>query len=70
MRAPLSEIIERLNERSGTNFTEADRHFFEQVQAQAIRDERVSETARANPLDKFRLGSSGSDFEADDRSDE
>ena len=55
-KAPLSEIIERLNERFGTNFTEADRYFFEQVKAQAVQDERVRETARANPLDKFSLG--------------
>ena len=54
--APLSEIIERLNERFGTNFTDADRYFFEQVKAQAVQDERVRETARANPLDKFSLG--------------
>ena len=55
-KAPLSEIIERLNERFGTNFTEADRHFFEQVKAQAVQNEHVRETARANPLDKFSLG--------------
>ncbi len=55
-KAPLSEIIERLNERFGTNFTDADRFFFEQVKAQAVQDETVRETARANPLDKFSLG--------------
>ena len=55
-KAPLSEIIERLNERFGTNFTEADRLLFEQVKAQAVLNERVRETARANPLDKFSLG--------------
>ena len=55
-KAPLSEIIERLNERFGTNFTEADRYIFEQVKAQAVSDETVRETVRANPLDGFRLG--------------
>ena len=55
-KAPLSEIIERLNERFGTNFTDADRYFFEQVRAQAVQNEHVRETARANTLDKFSLG--------------
>ena len=55
-RAPLSEIIERLNERFGTNFTDEDRFFFAQVKERAIRNERVRETARANTLDKFSLG--------------
>ena len=69
-KAPLSEIIERLNERFGTNFTDADRYFFEQVKAQAVQDERVRETARANPLDKFSLGVRDQISEADDRADE
>ena len=30
-KAPLSEIIEQLNERFGTDFTDEDRLFFEQV---------------------------------------
>ena len=38
------------------NFTEADRHFFEQVKAQAVQNEHVRETARAKLLDAFRLG--------------
>ena len=54
--APLSEIIDRLNERFGTEFTDEDRLFFEQVKERAVRDERVRRTAQANPLDKFRLG--------------
>ena len=55
-RAPLSEIIERLNERFGTDFTDEDRLFFEQVKERAIRNERIRQTALANPLDKFSLG--------------
>ena len=50
------EIIERLNERFGTNFTEADRYFFEQVKAQAVQDEKVRETEWAKVLDVLRLG--------------
>ncbi len=55
-KVPLSEIIEALNERFGTNFTEADRLFFEQIKAHAIANAKVVQTARANPLDKFALG--------------
>ena len=54
--APLSEIIKRLNERFGTEFTDEDRLFFEQVKARAVRNEHVRQTALANSLDKFSLG--------------
>jgi type I restriction enzyme R subunit len=53
---PLSEIIETLNERFGTDFSEADRLFFEQIKETALQDESVLKTAAANPLDKFELG--------------
>ncbi|MDD2229631.1 MAG: type I restriction endonuclease [Candidatus Cloacimonetes bacterium] len=53
---PLSEIIETLNERFGTDFSEADRLFFEQIKETAMQDEGVLKTASANPLDKFELG--------------
>ena len=53
---PLSEIIEALNKRFGTDFTEEDRLFFEQIKEKARNDERVIQTAIANPLDKFGLG--------------
>jgi len=53
---PLSEIISAVNERFGTQFTEEDRLFFEQIREKASRDDRVIQTARANPLDKFELG--------------
>lgn len=53
---PLSSIIDVLNERFGTEFTEADRLFFEQIKEKACGDERVVQTAQANPLDKFELG--------------
>lgn len=55
-KAPLSEIIEVLNERFGTQFTEEDRLFFQQIKERACRDEQVIKTARANTLDKFELG--------------
>lgn len=54
--APLSEIIQVLNDRYGTRFTEEDRLFFAQIKEKACNDEQVIQTALANPLDKFSLG--------------
>lgn len=51
-----SEIIEVLNERFGTQFSEADRLFFQQIEEKACRSEQVVRTALANPLDRFELG--------------
>jgi type I restriction enzyme R subunit len=53
---PLSEIIEVLNERFGTEFTEEDRLFFQQIKEKAVKNEQVIQTALANPLDKFEMG--------------
>ena len=50
---PLSDLIDRLNERFGTDFTDADRLFFEQIRASAENDERVAEAARANNFGDF-----------------
>lgn len=55
-KAPLSEIIEVLNERFGTAFTEEDRLFFQQIKEKACKSPQVVQTALANPLDKFQLG--------------
>jgi type I restriction enzyme, R subunit len=52
----LSEIIQILNERFGTEFTEEDRLFFQQIKEKAVKNEQVIKTALANPLDKFELG--------------
>ena len=53
---PLSEIIKVLNEKLGTDFTDEDRLFFEQIQEKAIHDERIIQIQKANPLDRFALG--------------
>jgi type I restriction enzyme R subunit len=55
-KAPLSEIIHALNERFGTNFTDEDKLFFDQIKARATANSQVIQTAMANPLDKFQLG--------------
>jgi type I restriction enzyme, R subunit len=55
-KVPLSEIIAVLNERFGTEFSEEDRLFFQQIKEKAAKDEQIIQTALANPLDKFQLG--------------
>ncbi len=51
----LSEIIDLLNERFGTEFTKADALFFESVIEQAKADEEVQKRAAANAFDNFAL---------------
>jgi type I restriction enzyme, R subunit len=52
-KAPLSEIIEVLNDRFGTNFTDEDRLFFEQIKEKATKSPEVVRLRRANPLTNF-----------------
>ena len=49
----LSSLIDRLNERFGTNFTMADQLFFDQVQTSAENDQNIVEAARANNFADF-----------------
>lgn len=49
----LSSLIEKLNERFGTDFTEADQLFFDQIRVSAEQDEKIVEAARANNLANF-----------------
>ena len=49
----LSSMIDRLNERFGTDFTEADQLFFDQVRASAEHNENIAEAARANNYSNF-----------------
>ncbi len=49
----LSSLVDRLNERFGTNFTEADQLFFEQIRVSAENNENIAEAARANNLADF-----------------
>ena len=53
--APLSSIIEVLNERFGTEFTKADELLFDQFVEAAKLDDEVVARAKANPLDNFAL---------------
>ncbi len=51
---PLSELVEQLNVRFGTHFTEADQLFFDQIQQEAIENADLREAAQANTEDDFR----------------
>jgi type I restriction enzyme R subunit len=53
-KAHLSEIIDVLNDRFGTEFEEADRLFFEQIEAELIKNETLQTQARVNQLDTFK----------------
>ncbi len=54
--APLSEIISLLNDRFGTDFTDADRLFLQQVKSEAVASEGIRKTALANTFEKFCIG--------------
>ena len=53
-KAALSEIIDVLNERFGTEFEEADRLFFEQIEAELMEDATLQTQAKVNKLDTFK----------------
>lgn len=49
----LSSLIDKLNERFGTDFTGADQLFFDQISATAQEGEKIVEAAKANNLVNF-----------------
>ncbi|QTN40893.1 type I restriction endonuclease subunit R [Marinobacter salsuginis] len=49
----LSSLVEKLNERFGTDFAEADQLFFDQISASAEENEKIVEAAKANNLPNF-----------------
>ena len=52
---PLSQLIDIVNERFGTDFNPADQLFFDQIVAAAMADEGLRQAAAVNPTDKFEL---------------
>jgi len=54
--ARLSEIINLLNDRFGTDFTEADKLFFDQIEEEMVLDEKLGLQARSNTIDNFKYG--------------
>ncbi|NPV01721.1 MAG: type I restriction endonuclease subunit R [Brevinematales bacterium] len=55
-QTPLSEIIQLLNDKLGTEFNEEERLLLDQITETAVNDDRVIQTAKANSLEKFMLG--------------
>ncbi len=53
-RILLSELIDLLNQRFGTDFTLADQLFFDQIQEEAVESEPLKKAANANSVDDFR----------------
>lgn len=54
--AHLSEIIKILNDRFGTDFTDADWLFFGQIEEDLIADEKLSQQAKSNSISNFKFG--------------
>jgi type I restriction enzyme R subunit len=52
---PLSQLIEVVNERFGTDFNQADQLFFDQIVEAAMADDGLQQAAAVNPKDKFEL---------------
>lgn len=52
---PLSQLIDVVNERFGTDFNQADQLFFDQIVEAAMADEGLRQAAVVNPSDKFEL---------------
>lgn len=50
----LSELIDILNERFGTDFTQADQLFFDQIQEEAVESEALRKAAASNSKEDFR----------------
>ena len=52
----LSEIINVLNNRFGTEFNEADKLFFDQIEAELVADDKLSKQAKNNSISNFKFG--------------
>jgi len=52
----LSAILKSLNERFGTDFTEADRLFIEQIEVELLNDEKLQKQAVNNEIANFKYG--------------
>jgi type I restriction enzyme R subunit len=53
---PLSTIIERFNERYGTDWTDADRLFPDAIEEDLVNEEHIQLQAGANTLETFKVG--------------
>jgi type I restriction enzyme R subunit len=53
-KVELSRLIDLVNERFGTDFTQADELFFHQIREEAVADASLRQAASANTIDNFR----------------
>jgi type I restriction enzyme, R subunit len=51
----LSQLIDIINEKMGTDFKQADELFFNQIREEAVADETLRQAANANTIDNFRF---------------
>ena len=51
----LSELIRILNNRFATDFTEADRLFFSQIEEELAQDQELKSSAQANKIENFKF---------------
>lgn len=51
----LSQLIDIINDKMGTDFKQADELFFNQVREEAVADESLRQAATANNIDNFRF---------------
>jgi type I restriction enzyme R subunit len=54
--AQLSEIVQILNDRFGTDFTEADKLFFDQIEEELVSNEKLEAQAQTNTIENFKFG--------------
>nr|AFM92598.1 type III restriction protein res subunit [Acaryochloris sp. HICR111A] len=55
-QAKLSEIIYILNKRFNTDFTDADKYFFSQIEEELVQNESLSKQAKSNSIQNFKYG--------------
>lgn len=55
-QAKLSAIINILNKRFNTDFTEADKYFFSQIEEALIQDQALFQQAKSNSIQNFKYG--------------
>ena len=54
--APISQIIEVLNDKLGTDFNTADQLFFDQIEEEMVQDEALAKQAQSNTKENFKYG--------------
>lgn len=55
-KALISQIIEVLNDKLGTDFTSADQLFFDQIEEEMVMDEKLAKQAQSNTKENFKFG--------------